>query len=533
MLMNKTTRRDLLKTGAALAGAANLAIPGASAAVAAGSETCGSHWDQPPKQQGNNLNVILIVADTFRADNLAAYGSQWVDTPHLNRLAEESIIFEDLHPEGMPTIPTRRVLNTGRRIVPTYAFFEHETIGYGTDSAYPGWHHLYNEDVTLAETLVEAGYVTALIADLPHLQRPGRNFHRSYTYWEWIRGQETDYYAQPPRQVPDFSRLYPAEFLEEARQKNPEFFSFLNRYTANRKRWLQYGDSIVEQTAKDAVRWLKENHDQGPFLLHIESFDPHEPWDPPEYFLEKYLKSPGPHSWPQPYHPMKVPPEGVQRLRANYAGEASNVDYWMGQVLNTVEELGLKENTIVVFTSDHGAMLGEQDQWLKGEDLIRKQVTHVPLLMRLPNKQYAGKRVSGLVQHFDIVPTLLDRLNVKPSPRVTGENLWPYVTGERTNRRDHIVSGFGYVGAVRTEEWNYSAVWNRERYKGHFQAQLYDRKKDPDELVNVAAQNPAVIEKLQAKMDHYISSGWEITKGSFNETEASFAKSVGKWRDKA
>ena len=117
----RITRRNLLKTGAAFGGAANLSIP-ATSATAAGSASCGSHWERPPKQQGNNLNLILIVADTFRADNLAAYGSQWVETPHLNRLAEESIVFEDLHPEGMPTIPTRRVLNTGRRIVPTHAY---------------------------------------------------------------------------------------------------------------------------------------------------------------------------------------------------------------------------------------------------------------------------------------------------------------------------------------------------------------------------------------------------------------------------
>jgi arylsulfatase A-like enzyme len=146
-------------------------------------------------------------------------------------------------------------------------------------------------------------------------------------------------------------------------------------------------------------------------------------------------------------------------------------------------------------------------------------VTHVPLLIRLPNRQYAGKRVAGFVQHFDLVPTLLGRLNLKPSPRVTGEDLWPYVTGERSNRRDHVVSAFGYVGAVRTPEWNYSAVWNREKYKGHYQPQLYDRKKDPDELVDVAGQNPSVTEKLQANLDRYISSGWDITRGTFNEIE--------------
>lgn len=514
--MSSTTRRNLLKTGAALAAGVNMASsPAATAATTP--PIGGSHWERPPKQQGNNLNVILIVADTFRADNLAAYGSQWVETPYLNRLAEESILFEDLHPEGMPTIPTRRVLQTGRRIVPTHAFFQHET-GPG---ASPGWHHLYNEDVTLAETLAEAGYVTALIADLPHLQRPGRNFHRGYTYWEWIRGQETDYYAQPPRKTPDFNHLYPDSYLQEAQKSNPNFLTFLNRYAANRKRWLQYGDSIVEQTSRNAVRWLKENHDQGPFLLHIESFDPHEPWDPPDYFVEKYLKDLGPHSWPEPpYKKVNVPPEGVKRLRANYAGEASNVDYWLGKVLETTRELGLEENTVIIFTSDHGALLGEQGQFVKGADRIRKQVTHVPLLVRLPGKQYAGKRVPGFVQHTDIVPTVLGRLNLKASPRVTGEDLWPYVTGERSNQRDHLVSAFGYVAAVRTAEWNYSAVWNREKNTEPYEPQLYDRRKDPEELVDVAGQNPAVVERLQSKLEAYISSGWEITKGSFNEREA-------------
>src|ERR1700691_2817262 len=125
--MNKTTRRDLFKTGAAFARAANLGIPTARAAAAPVSERCGSHWQRPPKQQGNNLNVILLVADTFRADNLAAYGSQRVECPNLNRFAEQAVVFEEAYPEGMPTIPIRRQLYTGRRIIPTYYYYQHES----------------------------------------------------------------------------------------------------------------------------------------------------------------------------------------------------------------------------------------------------------------------------------------------------------------------------------------------------------------------------------------------------------------------
>src|SRR5438105_3536036 len=124
-MSKKTTRRDLFRNAAALtaAGITASAAPVPDAAAQLSSE--GSHWERPLKQRGNNLNVILLVSDTFRADNLAAYGSQWVETPNLNRLAEESVIFEDAYPEGMPTIPIRRTLYTGRRIAPTRLIYQH------------------------------------------------------------------------------------------------------------------------------------------------------------------------------------------------------------------------------------------------------------------------------------------------------------------------------------------------------------------------------------------------------------------------
>jgi len=417
----------------------------------------------------------------------------------------------------MPTIPIRRQLYTGRRIIPTYFYYQHEPVQL------PGWHQLYNEDVTLSEVLVEAGYATALIADLPHLQRPGRNFHRGFHYYDWVRGQEIDYYGQAPRKEPDFLDLYPADYLNQPQLniqfgRGQDFRAFLNQYTANRKRWLKDGDSLVEQTARKAVAWLKDNHQEGPFFLHVEAFDPHEPWDPPRQFLEKYLKQPGPHSWPEPpYSDVGVPPEGIQRLRANYAGEASNVDYWYGKILDTAAELGLLENTVVIFMSDHGALLGEQGQFVKGPERLRKQVTHIPLLVRVPGNQFAGKRVPGYAQIPDIMPTILGRLDLKPPARVTGHDLWPYVTGQASNSRDHVVQAFGYIAAVRTPEWNYSAIWNKEKYEGSYAPQLYDRKNDPEELHSVAANHPAVVKEMQLKLEQYIASGWGLTNGSFNE----------------
>jgi arylsulfatase A-like enzyme len=519
----KATRRDLLK-GGALAGLAGLvgckakeATAPAKSAEENAAKLPQARWEAPLKQKGNNLNLIVMVSDTFRADNLAVYGSDWVETPYLNKFADQSVVFESFYPEGMPTVPIRRQLYTGRRIFPTHSYFQQDTVQSF------GWHPLYLEDVTLSETLQAADYRTALIADVYHIMKPGLNFHRGFSYYEWIRGQEIDFYAQAPREAPDFSNLYPAEYFTLMDQTQPANLGanalkkFLNQYTANRKRWLEHGESIVEQTAKSSIRWLKENHDQGPFYLHVEVFDSHEPWDPPQHFLEQYLKEPTKHTWPEPpYGNVNVPEEGVRRLRANYAGEASNVDYWYGQVLETAKSLGLYDNTVIVFLSDHGALLNEQGQWCKGPEKIRKQVSHVPLLIHVPNNQHAGRKVPGFVQTPDVVPTVLGRLNIKPSYRVTGEDIWPFVAGEKTNPREYIVSSFGAIASVRTAEWNYSAVWDKERYEGNYQPQLYDLKQDPNELKSVADQHPQVLKELQSKLDEYFASGKDLTSGTFS-----------------
>jgi arylsulfatase A-like enzyme len=526
--MSKTTRRDVLK-GGALAGLAGL-VGGCKSTTGkppigtlSTHEKVKSHWEAPPKQTGNNLNLIVLVSDSFRADNLAAYGSQWIDTPNLNQFAKESVVFESFYPEGMPTIPIRRQLYTGRRICPTHFYFQQDSVKL------PGWHELFLEDVTLSETLQAANYQTALIADLPHLFKPSRNFHRGFNYWEWVRGQEVDYYAQAPRTKPDFSTLYPADYLEMFENaagghaafpdlKGDAIATFLNQYTANRKRWSKRASSIVETTATSTINWLKQNHDQGPFYLQVEVFDPHEPWDPPTHFLEKYLKDPTKHSWPEPpYLDVKVPEEGVKRLRANYAGEASNVDYWYGKVIQTVKDLGLYDNSVTVFLSDHGALLNEQGQWVKGPEKIRTQVTHVPLIVHLPKSQYAGKRVSGFVQTADVMPTMLGRLDIKTPARVTGEDLWPYINNKKMNQREYVVSSFGYIAAVRTHEWNYSAVWNKKKYQGNYKPQLYDVKNDPNELKNVADQHPNVVKDLHAKLNQYLDSGKDITNGTFSQ----------------
>ncbi len=105
---------------------------------------------------------------------------------------------------------------------------------------------------------------------------------------------------------------------------------------------------------------------------------------------------------------------------------------------------------------------------------IRTQVTHNPLLVRLPDKESAGKHVKGFVTHPDIAPTLMGRLELDQPPRATGENFWPLVSGETKTVHEHLVQCYGWIGAVRTPEWNYSQVVNQERYGREYKPQLYN-----------------------------------------------------------
>jgi arylsulfatase A-like enzyme len=196
------------------------------------------------------------------------------------------------------------------------------------------------------------------------------------------------------------------------------------------------------------------------------------------------------------------------------------VDFWLGKVLETIGDLGLFEQSIVAFVSDHGALLGEQGQFLKGPERLRGQVTRLPLLIHLPGKQFAGKRVADFLQVPDLMPTLLSLLGLKPPARVTGSNFWPLVTGAERSSRDYAIHAYGWIAALRTAEWNYSQVWRPEAYKGQYRPQLYHLSEDPEELTNVAEKYPDVVRRLAALLKDYLASGEAITQGSFHERES-------------
>ena len=465
-------------------------------------------------------NLLVIVADTFRADYLACDGNDWIQTPHLDRLASEGVLFREFYAEGLPTLPVRRVFYTGRSVFP-FAYIPQKSDGVQL----PGWHPLFDEDVTMAEWLQERGYTTGLISDVYHQMKPGKNFHRGFHSWEWIRGQEADALVPTPHGELDISRYTRPENLGD-----PSFHRQMSQYLNNRSWWQGEEDHYAAQVMRRTARWIESYGRKKPWMLWVESFDPHEPWDPPKEYANLYYPD---YDGIEPIWARgfvdDFSPEQFRRIQALYAGEVTHVDRWCGHVFDALRDLGMMDDTIVVFTSDHGCMMGEQGQIHKGHDRIRGQVSRCPLLIRLPGQAHAGKQVDGLVQHQDLVPTLLGLLGEAVPERCNGMDAWPLVTGERQGAlREVIVSGFGWYASVRTPQWNYQAPWAQPERRELRPPELYDLANDPDELRNVIGDHPRIADELQGVLDDLLAREG-APQGGASDTETPAAIPGLKW----
>ncbi|MFW6107513.1 MAG: sulfatase [bacterium] len=453
------------------------------------------------------MNLLVIVSDTLRWDYIGAYGNDWIETPYLDKLAAESAVFDDAYAEGLPTIPARRVLMTGRNIVP---------FAYRPQASDPvqlhGWHPLFDEDVTLSEHLRQHDYMSAFVNDVYHMMKPGKNFHRGFDYWYWVRGQEGDPYAylDPQRVGRELERA------AAGRKLHPR--AWVVQHLVNRSSWRTEKDTIVAQTMRRAADWLRHYPLENPFYLHVECFDPHEPWDPPVNYARRYDRT----FTRDDALDALIPPGRVEQMtgrqfhnaRTAYAGECSLVDRWVGHLLETLDETGHAADTLVVFTSDHGCMLGEQGEVHKGQDRLRNQCTRLPLFIRHPGGEGAGTRVRGFVQHQDIMPTALRLMGLPVPRRCLGRNVWPMVTGSARGRQ-YAVSAFGPYACLRTRTWSYVCPWTELPPGARPRIELYDLEADPQELTDVLADHPDVAAELADRLEAHMRRFAPKTTGSF------------------
>src|SRR5918998_139229 len=265
-------------------------------------------------------NVVVLVSDTFRRDHLGAFGNTYIHTPHIDEFARSSVVFDRHVISSFPTMPARADILTG-------------TFSY----THMGWEPLPRHLTTLPGVLSKAGYHTMGVVDTPFYIRNGFGYDRGFDDFIWVRGQGDD---TRPHERSDY-----------------------------RSTWVREEDRVVARTMTEAERWLERHYDE-PFFLYVDTWDPHEPWDAPAHYTKRYRENyDGEQIYPAygRWREAGLTEDDVELAHDTYRGEVTMVDFWIGRLLGKLDALGLKENTIVIFTSDHGFYFGEHDYFGKAE----------------------------------------------------------------------------------------------------------------------------------------------------------------------
>jgi arylsulfatase A-like enzyme len=498
MAAERVSRRTLLKSAAV--GALGLAAACAGDEKTPGTDTrsTGPKAQEPEhsgaaasgSKGGIATSAIIIVMDSLRADHIGAYGNDWIETPSLDALAGEGIVFTHAFPECLPTIPMRRTLHTGMRTWP----FREWVPDKGDIAPYRGWQRIPEEQTTLAETLLLENCQTGFITDTFHHFRPSKNFHRGFQQFVWVRGQEIDPWRSTLTVDPEDVNELVAPGLTETEAYFQTFM--IAQHLANQASREREEDYQAPRVFREAMDWLEENKKAQRFFLLVDSFDPHEPWDPPQKYVDLYADP------EYDGHPMVRTRYGpsdnlteaqLQHMRARYAAEVTMVDQWLGRFLDRARELGMLEDTLLVVTSDHGHQLGEHGVTGKVARGLWYELVDVPLIIRRPDGIDAGKRVESFVQHHDIAPTVLASLGVAPRVALEGVNLLE-LAAERISPREHVSCGYNDFSWCRDARYAYIT-----RNDGT-DAQLFDMEADPLQKQNLAADELGMVKTLRQKL---------------------------------
>jgi len=448
------------------------------------------------------MKVIYMMADTFRRDHLGAYGNRWIRTPNLDRLASMSALFENAYIGSFPTIPNRRDTLLGRG-----------------DQGLPfnRWKLIERNEVTLPERLAEKKIPSMLITDTQNNVTNGMNLFKGYTAWALNRGQEGDPHwldADVPLEFPVPPHLirYTAERWHQI---------LMNR--AHRK---VETDWFAPGTYTMAIKWLERNYKRKDFFLWIDTFDPHEPWDPPQYYIDLYDPGYKGRVFDGPTYGLRrkmgMTAREVRHIRARYAGEVTMVDTWVGQLLETLERLGIWDETMLIFTSDHGTMFdGPGDNGLickanvigadgmcmsAGRPMkepkqffpIYVNVARIPLMIRMPGMK-KGRRIKAVTQPWDMTATILDAFGMKRPPEFIGESLLPLVAGRDKKLRGAAVCGTNQLAQAMDGRYIYT-VWQGGR-RG---PSLLDLKSDPLASRNIIRKEPGVAKRLHGEIVNFM-----------------------------
>jgi arylsulfatase A-like enzyme len=447
-------------------------------------------WGPAVRTNWDAKNVIVIMLDSFRADHLGAFGNSKVPTPHLDRFAGEATFFTRSYPEGLPTIPVRTSLFTGKF---TYPFRP--------------WQVLHPQDQPLlAEILWSEGFRSALISDTYHMHKPAYGFGRGFDEVVWIRGQESDPFVRDPGVQVDVEPYF------KPRTGNPREAEQTRQYLLNRHDWQSDGDHFTPRVMDEALRWLKRQKKPENLFLWIDSFCPHEPWDPPE----SYLKRAAPQFagkkliLPDPGDVEGYLTAGeMDNIRGLYAGVIAFVDECVGRFLDEVRRLGMFENTLIVVATDHGEPFGDHGIVRKARPWAYEELAHTFLMIREPSGGGVA-RVESYTQQTDITATILEFLSIPPPDWMTSRSLLPLIVGREEKVREFSVCcHYDASLNLRQDDWSYHYFLEGRGTKREGSKlvkdgpELYNLRDDPTEHNNLIAQEPDRAREMDRRLREF------------------------------
>jgi arylsulfatase A-like enzyme len=469
------SRRDLLRAGSAGAlGYATLGLGGAGA------------------QSPARMNVVVVVMDSLRADHV--YGSR-ARTAAWDRLGRQGVRFLNAHPEGMPTIPTRRSIMSGKRVYPFRGW--HPFRGLPPQ---PGWEPVGIDGEMWTSTLGRAGWTTGYVTDNPHLLLPvHKRFRQKFDRVELVEGQVPGHKAKRHVSRRELDHHLPRAL--RGTRAEPRMRNYLAWNPPGRDE----KDYNAAKVFRNGMSWIEWARAHQPFALVIDSFDAHEPWDAPRRLIDLY-GPPGP-SGVEPIQPFPTPAARasevdltkrlLRRMRQLYAAEVTMVDVWLGRFLDRLENLGLAENTLVVLISDHGVLLGERGWVGKRYSEMHEELTHVPFAMRHPARKGRGRTSNYFASPHDVGPTVLSVLGVGEPRGMNGVDLSPLFDGRAPRRkRTYRTAAYNTYLSASDGRWLLIAGDHREELR------LYDRKRDRYERHNIAHRHPKQVHRLWSHILH-------------------------------
>jgi arylsulfatase A-like enzyme len=381
------------------------------------------------------MKTVFLLFDSLNYHALEAFGGTLVDTPNSRRLAERGVRFDRHWAGSLPCMPARRDLHTGR------LSFLHRS-----------WGPLEPFDTSMVTLLKAAGVYTHLVSDHYHyFEEGGATYHTQYGSFDFVRGQESDQWkamVKPP--IERFRERYHAM---QVRLEDRRYLPNL----VNREFIQDEKDFPIHGCFESAFEFLDRNRDQDGWLLHLECFDPHEPFTAPAKYRERYPTGyRGPIlDWPM-YARVNESPDEIAELRANYAALVTMCDTYLGKLLDYFDAHAMWKDTALVLTTDHGFLLGEHDWWAKNRMPTYNEISHLPLIVCHPDYAHrAGSRVDALTQTPDLMPTLLDFHGVQAPPTARGKSVRHLLEGATTHHDAVLYGMFGSATNITDGRYTY------------------------------------------------------------------------------